>query len=48
VAERVASVEEPPVMDYVRLNILAARSGSDATGKRSERDVLRDRVEEET
>jgi trans-aconitate 2-methyltransferase len=47
VAERVASVEEPPVMDYVRLNILAARSGSDATGKRSERDVLRDRVEEE-
>jgi hypothetical protein len=47
VAERVASVEEPPVMNYVRLNILAACSGSDATGKRSERDVLRDRVEEE-
>src|SRR5215210_8180114 len=47
VAERVASVEEPPVMDYVRLNILAARTGSDATGKRSKRDILRDRVEEE-
>jgi trans-aconitate 2-methyltransferase len=29
VAAKVASVEDPPVMDYVRLNILAARSGTD-------------------
>ena len=31
VAAKVASVEHPPVMDYVRLNILATRSGSDAS-----------------
>ncbi|HEX2098195.1 MAG TPA: methyltransferase domain-containing protein [Rubrobacteraceae bacterium] len=29
VAAKVASVENPPVMDYVRLNMLAARSGAD-------------------
>ncbi len=31
VAAKVASVEHPPVMDYVRLNILATRGGSDAS-----------------
>jgi trans-aconitate 2-methyltransferase len=31
VAEKVATVEYPPVMDYVRLNILATRSRSDAS-----------------
>ncbi len=31
VAEKVASMEYPPVMDYVRLNILATRSRSDAS-----------------
>ncbi len=30
VAAKVASVEDPPVMDYVRLNILATRNRSDA------------------
>jgi trans-aconitate 2-methyltransferase len=30
VAAKVASVEDPPVMDYVRLNILATRSGAGA------------------
>ena len=29
VALKVAAVEDPPVMDYVRLNILATRSGAD-------------------
>jgi len=32
VAAKVAAVEEPPTMDYVRLNILATRSGSGVSG----------------
>jgi trans-aconitate 2-methyltransferase len=42
VAERLAA-EGPPVVDYVRLNILAARSGTIAS---SEGEALRNRTEE--
>jgi trans-aconitate 2-methyltransferase len=50
VAARIAAMEDPPVLDYVRLNILATRSRaaeSSGSGRKDEEDVLRgNKVEE--
>jgi trans-aconitate 2-methyltransferase len=53
VATKVTSVEDPPVMDYVRLNILAARSRADETlstrpemNGQAREDSLRDNMQE--
>lgn len=52
VAAKVAPVEDPPVMDYVRLNILATRSRADemlpafGNDRAGEGGVLRDNTEE--
>jgi len=37
VAAKVASVENPPIVDYVRLNILATRKGPDTFGSEEDR-----------